>query len=150
MDKNEIERRIERFLAVCKENGAKITAQRLEIFREIAGSEEHPHAELIHRAVSRRMPTISLDTVYRTLWWLTDLGMAVPLGVSRDSIRFDANLKRHHHFICLQCGLMRDFQSEELDRIKAPASITAIGSIEGAQIEIKGICHKCSLKKQRE
>ena len=91
-------RRLRHLEVVAREAGLKITHQRLEIFRELAGTEEHPDAETIFRAVQLRMPTVSLDTVYRTLWMLHDLGLVKTLGPQRHGVRFDANLDRHHHF----------------------------------------------------
>jgi Fur family transcriptional regulator, peroxide stress response regulator len=143
---NEIQKRLDTFMRACRDAGAKITAQRLEIFREIASSEEHPHAELIHKHVRERLPTISLDTVYRTLWWLSELGLVATLGPNRDRTRFDANLTRHHHFVCTRCGLTRDFHSKALDRLELPEDVAAIGAIEHTQVEVKGICHACAAK----
>ena len=71
----DVERRIEQFKAAARNSGVKLTHQRIEIFREIASSVEHPDAEAVFRGVQPRMPTVSLDTVYRTLWMLHDLGM---------------------------------------------------------------------------
>ncbi len=143
---NEIQRRLDSFMRACKDAGTKITAQRLEVFREIASSEEHPHAELIYKRVRERLPTISLDTVYRTLWWLSELGLVATLGPTQDRTRFDANLNRHHHFVCTRCGLTRDFYSEVLDRLELPEDVAAIGAIEHTQVEVKGICHACAAK----
>ena len=118
---SEIERRIERFKAAAREAGVKLTHQRLEIFREVASSLEHPDAETVFRCVQARMPTVSLDTVYRTLWMLNDLGLVTTLGPRRESVRFDANLEHHHHYVCVRCGLARDFESAELDALRVPA-----------------------------
>ena len=79
-----------------------MTHQRLEIFREVASTIEHPDADTVFRAVQRRMPTVSLDTVYRTLWMLHDLGLVTTLGPQRNGVRFDANLERHHHYVCVR------------------------------------------------
>ena len=89
------------------------------------------------------MPTVSMDTVYRTLWWLKDLGLITILGPSRERARFDANLSRHHHFVCNQCGLTRDFYSDKLDSLELPDSVLSIGHVEKTQVEVKGLCHKC-------
>ncbi|MEZ4255628.1 MAG: transcriptional repressor [Polyangiales bacterium] len=121
----------------------KLTHQRLEIFRELAGTEAHPNAETVFRGVQRRVPTVSLDTVYRTLWMLHDLGLVTTLGPQRDGVRFDANLERHHHYVCVQCGLVRDFESEELNRLRVPASVSELGSIVHAQVEVHGLCEQC-------
>ena len=66
------------------------------------------------------MPTVSLDTVYRTLWMLHDLGLVSTLGPKRESVRFDANLAQHHHCVCVRCGLARDFESADLDALRVP------------------------------
>lgn len=120
-----------------------MTHQRMEIFREVAQTGDHPDAETVFQGVRRRIPTVSLDTVYRTLWWLRDLGLVAMLGPPRERARFDANLSRHHHFVCTRCGLTRDFFSDELDSLELPAAVRSIGFAEKTQVEVKGLCLKC-------
>jgi len=139
-----IEQRMARFEQVCRDAGVKLTHQRLEIFRELAGSEEHPDAEEVHRGVRERMPTVSLDTVYRTLWLLTDLGLIRTLGPHRERARFDANLDRHHHFVCVSCGLTRDFVSDTLDGLRLPRAVRDLGRVETTHVEARGICRACA------
>jgi Fur family peroxide stress response transcriptional regulator len=136
-------RRLEQLETVAREAGVKLTHQRLEIFRELAGSEEHPDAETIFRAVQQRMPTVSLDTVYRTLWMLHELGLVKTLGPQRDAVRFDANLDPHHHYACIRCGRVRDFDSEALNRLRVPDAVKELGSIVDAHVEVRGICAPC-------
>jgi Fur family peroxide stress response transcriptional regulator len=133
---------------VCRSAGVKVTHQRLEIFREVARSGSHPDAETVYRAVRERIPTMSLDTVYRALWLLSDLGLITTLGPPRERTRFDANLRRHHHFVCRQCGLIRDFYSNAFDELKLPQSLKAIGSVETTHVEARGLCGKCAKKKE--
>lgn len=140
----DIEQRMARFEEVCRKFGAKLTHQRMEIFREVAQTGDHPDAEKVFHGVRKRMPTISMDTVYRTLWWLTDLGLITVLGPPRVRARFDANLSRHHHFVCTRCGLTRDFFSLAFDKLKLPDSILSIGYAEKTQVEVKGLCLKCA------
>lgn len=144
----EIDQRVKHFESVCRMKGIKLTHQRIEIFREVAQTGDHPDAEQVFQRVRDRMPTVSLDTVYRTLWLLKDLGLVVPLGSSGKRTRFDANLKNHHHFICERCGLTRDFYSSDLDDIKLPDSITTFGKIETTHVEVRGICLKCAENKK--
>ncbi len=142
------EKRLERLRTVAREAGLKLTPQRLEIFREIAGTEEHPDAETVFRAVQERMPTVSLDTVYRTLWALHDLGLVSTLGPQRNGVRFDANLERHHHFSCVRCGLVRDFESAKLDDLPLPADLKGLGSVLNAHVEVRGLCTRCEDEKK--
>lgn len=144
LDEQEIERRLEHFKAVARQAGVKLTHQRLEIFRAVASSIDHPSADAVYRTVQPAMPTVSLDTVYRTLWLLTDLGLLTTLGPRQDSVRFDANLEHHHHYRCVRCGLVRDFESPELNALPIPDSVTQFGRIVSAHIEVQGVCAKCA------
>ena len=146
IDKNEVKKRMQRFEQICRESGIKLTHQRIEIFRELAQSGEHPDAESVYQEVRKRMPTVSMDTVYRTLWMLNDLGLISTLGPARERTRFDANLKRHHHFVCVRCGLMRDFNSDDLDGLNVQKSVMEVGEAESTHIEVRGVCHECANK----
>ncbi|MBZ0265102.1 transcriptional repressor [bacterium] len=143
VDNNEIEQRIDHFKAAVKKAGLKLTHQRLEIFREIASSVDHPDAIGVYNLVKGRMPTVSLDTVYRTLWTLNDLGLISALGTSHESVRFDANLKQHHHFVCVKCGMVRDFENEKFNLLEVHKDIEEFGSIVDTHIEVRGICNSC-------
>lgn len=148
--KSEIARRLEHFKASAKGAGVKLTHQRLEIFREIASSVEHPDAEAVFRAVQRRMPTVSLDTVYRTLWTLSELGLITTVGPRRESVRFDANLEHHHHYVCVRCGLTRDFVTPELDTLRVPDAVKRLGSVLATHVEVRGTCESCTKRKADE
>ena len=143
IDEAEVERRVERFKEAARQTGIKLTYQRLVIFRELASSLDHPNAEAIFKAVKPKMQTVSLDTVYRTLWMLNDLGLAATLGPKRESVRFDANLSHHHHFICVRCGLARDFSNDEFDLLGTPESVREFGEVIGTHVEVRGICKAC-------
>jgi Fur family peroxide stress response transcriptional regulator len=134
----------------AKDAGIKLTHQRLEIFREVATSLEHPSAEAVLKAVQSRMPTVSLDTVYRTLWLLSDLGLVSTLGPKRESVRFDANLAHHHHYLCVRCGLARDFESAELNALRIPESVKGFGSIDATHVEVRGVCDRCAKERAEE
>jgi len=139
-------RRLEQFKAACRKAGVKLTHQRLEIFREIAASTEHPDAETVFRGIQARIPTVSLDTVYRTLWLLDGLGLITTLGPRRESVRFDPNLEHHHHYVCVQCGLAKDFESADLNVLPIPASVKKFGSVMATHIEVRGLCAACAKK----
>jgi len=141
--KHELGQRIEHFKQECSKAGVRLTHQRLEVFREIAEACDHPDASTVHKRLRKTMPTISLDTVYRTLWLLDDLGLISTLGPTRERTRFDANLDCHHHFVCSRCGMTRDFSSEEFDDLDPPPSVKTFGRIEMTRVEVNGLCRNC-------
>jgi Fur family peroxide stress response transcriptional regulator len=140
----DVQQRMQHFEEVCRDAGIKLTHQRIEIFREVSLAKDHPDAEQIFQRVRKRLTTVSLDTVYRTLWLLNDLGLVITMGASRERTRFDANLESHHHFVCGQCGFTRDFYSDALDNLQLPESLGSYGEIETTHVEVRGICRACA------
>ena len=138
-----VESRINAFMELCAAQGAKITHQRLEIYRVLASTDEHPDAEVIWSRVRRRIPTVSRDTVYRNLKLLAEQRLISVVGMSHERLRFDANMESHHHFICVRCGRIRDFSSRRLDDVQYPAEIESFGEPLSLHFEVKGICAAC-------
>ena len=150
VNSDETARRVAQFKAIARNKGIKLTPQRLEIFREVASSLQHPDAETVYRAVHARMPTVSLDTVYRTLWMLSDMGLVSTLGVRRQGVRFDANPKMHHHYVCVRCGSTKDFESAELHALRLPDTVKVLGSVLSTHIEVRGVCEACTRKRDKK
>jgi len=145
--RTELERRMRAFTETCRREGLKVTHQRREVFRELAGSEAHPDAETVFRQVRRRVPSISRDTVYRTLSGLADRGLLRRAESAGGPARYDANTRPHHHFVCTACGAIRDFESPALDRLRIPQSVKAFGRVDAAQVHVRGVCSSCMRRK---
>lgn len=138
-----VERRMAVFEDVCRRTKLRATPQRLEVFRELARSSDHPSAEAVHKRVRERLPTITLDTVYRTLATLEKSGLVVRVSVVGSSARFEANTEHHHHFVCRECGFILDVYSERLDRVMSDSELPKGYHIDWAQVELRGTCPKC-------
>jgi Fur family transcriptional regulator, peroxide stress response regulator len=149
VSKTDIDRRTEAFVRLCRRKGMKVTHQRMEIFGELAGSREHPDAESVFLRVQKRVPTISRDTVYRTLATLESEGLIRRAEILGGPARFDPNTDQHHHFICTVCGMIRDFHSEALDQLPIPNSVRKIGDIEYFQVQVRGVCSDCTGSKDQ-
>jgi Fur family peroxide stress response transcriptional regulator len=142
-DPEELRRMRERFKETIRRSGVKLTHQRIEIFNEVARTGDHPDIETIFRNVRRKMPTISLDTVYRTLGLFTDLGLVTTVRPLNERTRFDANTDVHHHFSCTRCGVTLDFEDREFDGLKVPEAAAALGRVESRRVQLRGICTAC-------
>jgi Fur family transcriptional regulator, peroxide stress response regulator len=132
--------------AACRRVGAKVTHQRREVLRALVENGGHPDAQSLFRTVRERMPTISPDTVYRTLAFLEDHALVRRVQLSADRVRYEANRGQHHHFICTSCGEVLDFESSSLDAIELPESATALGVPSGRQLQVFGVCWECMRK----
>lgn len=140
----ETTRRLERFSTALRSAGFRLTHQRLEVVREVASTDAHPDADWVFRRVRERVPTISLDTVYRTLGTLADLGLVNRVVGVSGAARFDANTTPHDHFICTECGRIRDIESSELDGLGVPAPAAELGRVESVEVRSCGVCRKCA------
>ncbi len=145
----ELKHRLNQFKESAKQSGIKLTHQRIEIFKEIAKSTTHPNVATIYKGVRKRIPSVSLDTVYRTLWTFLDLRLITTLGPNREKPRFDANMKPHHHFECIKCSKTYDFYSKEFDQIIIPDSVITMGNVNKVQVVAKGLCFQCSKIKEK-
>ena len=139
----EIDRRAQALATGIQDAGLRLTHQRLEIMREIAGSETHPDVETVYRGVRKRMPTVSLDTVYRTLSVLTERGLIERVTATAGPARYDGNPFPHHHFVCTRCGLVRDIDDADTDAILPTKQTDSLGEIESIQIQYRGVCTAC-------
>jgi len=146
IEAKEVERRTKMFSNICRRHGVKGTHQRAEIYRELVQTDEHPDAETIYRQVRKRIPAISLDTVYRTLRLLEKKGLISRVGSLNEKMRFDANTDHHHHFICTQCGFIGDFYKNEWNEFRALSDVMAMGKVNSIHVELRGLCKVCQGK----
>jgi len=147
---DEVARRVEQLSQGLRDAGLRLTHQRLEIVRVIAADETHPDVETVYRLVRSRVPTISLDTVYRTLATLTERGLIARVLFTPGPARYDANPVRHHHFVCTRCGLVCDVQDVALDAIRPTAEVTRIGRPDVVTVQFRGVCASCQAKATTE
>ena len=150
MEAKEVQKRVDVFSQACRRYGVKATHQRREIYREIARTDEHPDAEMIYTRVRKRIPEISLDTVYRTLHLLETKGLITRVGFLGDKTRFDANTDRHHHFVCTECGFMGDFYHEEWNDFRRRGDVHAMGTVNSIYVELRGLCRACQAKRHEK
>ncbi len=137
------QKQIEHLKDICNKAGIKLTHQRLAIFRELMISHDHPSAEIIHKRLEKSLPTLAIDTVYRTLSTFNELGIVKKLHLKNERTLFDANPDQHHHFICTRCKAVKDLYWEDFDKSTLPESIHNIGHIQFRHLELHGLCNRC-------
>jgi len=143
-----IEEQLDAFRAQCRATGLKITPQRVAVYRALIESTEHPGAEAVFRLVRETFPSISLDTVNRTLLTLSDLGAAFVVEGSGDAKRFDANLKNHQHFKCVKCKRIIDFHHEAFDSLDIPENLTTRFTVLKKTVYLEGYCELCKTRQK--
>jgi len=139
----ELDEKTRWFTSKCQQAGLKVTPQRIAIYRELLQTDEHPSAEMLYEKVKKIFPSISLDTVNRTLLTLNEIGAAFTVEGSGDSRRFDGGLHEHQHFKCVKCKRIVDFHHKPFDNIKLPAEISKKFTVLRKTVYLEGICDLC-------
>ena len=144
---------VEKFAQYCRSHGLSVTHQRLAIFEALASSREHPSAEQLHKDVQRRIPTLSLATVYKNLEALKAIGAVVDVNPLHEQARYESALPGsgaghpHHHLVCTSCKKVRDLHDSELDRLRVR---DAQGfDVRAVRVQAEGLCPDCQGRRPR-
>lgn len=124
-----------------------MTRQRKVILDELLRDKSHPTADLLFKKVQRRLPRISLGTIYRNLEILAQNGMIKKIEAPNEPMRFDADISNHCHIKCMRCGRVDDIKVHP--RIRAKKAADEAGyKITGYKVEFLGICSTCRTNSQ--
>jgi Fur family peroxide stress response transcriptional regulator len=88
--------------------GWRYTRQRVAVFDYLSSAKSHPTAEEVYLGVRRRLPKISLATVYKALEALVNSRLADKLTTGDGPARYDCHHDAHYHFRCLDSGEVHD------------------------------------------
>ena len=122
----------------------RMTNQRRAILQELTKSCAHLTADELYDLVRKKLPKISLATVYRNLEILSDAGVIAKLEVSGRQKRYDADVSLHHHIHCVRCHRV-----DNIDGFISEVDMTAMAchdqyEVTGYRLDISGICPQCA------
>ena len=120
-----------------------MTPQRRVILEELRKVTSHPTADEIYELVRRRLPHISLGTVYRNLEILSQCGMIQKLEPGGTQKHFDGMAENHYHFRCLGCGRIEDISIDPLCELEESVPDLDKYEIIGHRLELIGYCPGC-------
>ncbi len=121
--------------------GFKLTPQRIAILNFLEGNKQHPSADDIYKAVSKRFSTMSFSTVYTTLAALKEKGAISELTLDPEKKRYDPDTANHNHMICISCKRIVDIPGEH--QLDLADSARHNFSVIKSHIEVHGLCPEC-------
>lgn len=123
--------------------GKRYSRQREMIYRAVAGSKEHPTAEMVSQWLKPANPNLSLGTVYRNLNLLAEEGILIRMPFPVE--RYDACTEAHSHLRCDGCGRVVDLE------LPYDAALDAVAGESAPELTIRchdtvfyGLCDKCN------
>jgi Fe2+ or Zn2+ uptake regulation protein len=99
-------------LDTLRARGLRLTRPRRLILDVVRATDAHPTAAFVYQKVRRRLPRVSLATVYRNLRMLAAEGFLAE-RTDTGGLRFDGNTGPHDHFTCLTCGRIYDVPARD-------------------------------------
>jgi Fur family transcriptional regulator, peroxide stress response regulator len=128
------------------------TAQRIAVMNYLKKNISHPTITDIYKAVSRKLTTISLTTIYNTMNLLKEEGLVRELpAISGHGVRFDPNLTPHHHLICNVCGTFSDVDLRDFHHSMWLSEEQRQGfDIQKISIKLYGVCPQCRNLESRQ
>ncbi|REK12864.1 MAG: transcriptional repressor [Planctomycetota bacterium] len=118
--------------------GCRFTVQRAAVFHYLEQVQTHPTAEDVYRAVRRKLPRISLATVYKALEALVDAHLATKLTNGDGSARYDCRGDDHYHLRDVESGEIRDLPVEFDPDLLKKLDPKLIERLSGSGFEVTG------------
>ena len=132
-------------LTRLKPSGGKRSSKREQIVNVFLRQEGHLSADDLVDLIRREDQQISRATVYRTLQWMVDAGIARKVDFGEGRFRFEHSYRhpRHFHLICKSCNRSSEFLSSDIEVLLE--EITAARGFQARQsvLQVHGICKDC-------
>lgn len=123
---------------ILSERGVKPSYQRIRIYDYLVCMKNHPTAETIFNELHSELPTLSKTTVYNTLHLFCRKGIVQSIEIEENEVRFDADISRHGHFKCNQCGCVYDFSIQDISYTELDGFL-----INSQKVFFYGLCGDC-------
>lgn len=138
------------FRNFLKERGQKVTKEREAILKKIFSLHGHFEPESLYLHIRKSGLKASRSSVYRTINLLYECGLIERVRTTEHGTIYEQTYgnKHHDHMLCMLCGKVIEFYSEDLERIQEELCKQQHFEGKTHTLEIRGYCKKCQ-KKQK-
>ena len=119
------------------------TKQRQVILDVLEHTKSHPTADEVYQLVRKKIPRISLGTIYRNLEKLSASGTITKIENAGGQNRYDGDAAPHYHARCCECGKIKDVELDPIKEINQVACEIEQFNITDHKLEFIGLCHHC-------
>ena len=142
--KAEMKKPLKSATEILQRAGIVTTRQRIGLLEMLLRRTDHPDAERLLAEARDGMPSISVDTVYRTLNLFAEAGVIQRMAVPTRRARFDGCTDPHDHFLCSDCETIQDIPRPSKRAASIPALVSACGIVSDVQTVYVGVCRRCA------
>jgi len=133
------------FLDSLRPAGSKRSGKRDLIVNVFLRQEGHLTADNLVDLIRREDERISRATVYRTLQWMVDAGIARKVDFGEGRFRFEHSYRhpRHFHLICKSCNRSFEFLSSDIEALVEEVASARGFAPRQSVLQIHGTCEAC-------
>jgi Fur family peroxide stress response transcriptional regulator len=131
------------FREICQENGIAVTHQRQVLYEMMKSMHGHPSPEEVYAKVKKKIPAISLATVYKNIHLFVESGVFREVSMHHGSVRVEMNGEAHHHMVCSECKAIADIGEDELGLVAKRNKLPGGFLVERYAVDVIGVCAKC-------
>jgi Fur family transcriptional regulator, peroxide stress response regulator len=131
------------FREICQENGIAVTHQRQVLYEVMKSMHGHPSPEEVYAKVRKKVPAISLATVYKNIHLFVESGVFREVSMHHGSVRVEMNGEAHHHMVCSKCKAITDIGEDELGLVAKRNKLPGGFLVERYAVDVIGVCAKC-------
>ena len=128
--------------------GLKVTLPRvkiLEMLERSSHSREHMSAEDVYKTLLGSGEEIGLATVYRVLTQFETAGLVKRHHFEGGNSIFELNRGDHHdHILCVKCGQVDEFVSEEIEQLQSQVAERLGYDLKDHSLYLYGVCPTCN------
>jgi Fur family ferric uptake transcriptional regulator len=125
--------------------GSKRSSKRDFIVDVFLRQDGHISADDLVEIIRREDARISRATVYRTLQWMVEAGIARKVDFGEGRFRFEHSYRhpRHFHLICKSCSTSSEFLSSDIEALIEEVATARGFSPRQSVVQIYGTCEAC-------
>ena len=131
------------FRELCRETGIAVTHQRQVLYEVMKTMHGHPSPEEVYARVKKKVPAISLATVYKNIHLFVESGVFREVSMHHGSVRVEMNGEPHHHVVCSKCRKITDIGEKELGLATKRSRLPGGFQVERYAVDVIGVCASC-------
>ena len=123
--------------------GYRMTSQRMAILHVLHHSGEHLSPTDVYEQARKELPGLTETTVYRTLEFLVENGLARPTHIGNGHLVYEIANHDHHHLKCHNCGNEMEVEHALLTKLYRQLETASGYRLTDSHVTFFGLCPNC-------
>lgn len=131
------------YVPQLRARGYRMTPQRHAILHVLCHSGKHLSPAQVYKQAIEEFPNLTEPTVYRTLEFLAENGLAHPSQKGNGHLVYEIAGRDHHHLICRNCGKEMEIEHSVIKSMYQKLESASGYKLTDSHITFFGLCSNC-------